>query len=227
MNRPITLSLIVLSAALAVSTCDDNIAKPDGSAQTLLHATFNIDDLEANGFEIWNLPYRFEHGKIILEPDGHNVEVYGCMESQEQWDVDPGYLYRLTIRLQVEECYGGSTFSSRNYCGMKCNGDVPVWIVTENQDYPTKTSFLNDLCGLECDSEEYCPRYETYVFEVTQNDAVGHVLVDGEIVRFPDSGMTCVGTVETIRIAICMAVSGANSYLQIEDILLQKVALGD
>lgn len=227
MNRPITLSLMVLSAALSVSTCDDNIAKPDGSAQTLLHATFNIDDLEANGFEIWNLPYRFEDGKIILECDGYHSDVYGCMESQEQWDVDPGYLYRLTIRLQVEECYGGSMFSSRNYCGMKCNGDVPVWIVTENWDYWTKTSFQNGLCGWECYSEEYCPHYDTYVLEITRDDAAGHVLVDGEIAGFVGCGETCAGTAETIRIAFCMSASGANSYLQIEDILLQKVALGD
>jgi hypothetical protein len=65
------------------------------------------------------------------------------------------------------------------------------------------------------------------VFEITRDDASAHVLVDGGIVGFVGCGETCAGTVETIRIVCCMDVSGANSFLKIDDILLQKTALED
>ncbi|MBN2072133.1 MAG: hypothetical protein JW814_11820 [Candidatus Krumholzibacteriota bacterium] len=228
MNKFFILCASFLMMVSLMNSCSDTTISPDGDTETLLNANFREADLEDSGFLTSNFSYSISDGKVMLQP----YDTYAYMESLEQWEVTPGYLYRLTIQLETEECDDGPGFDQTNYCGLLCNDLYPVWIVTENQEYLTRSSFVNGIDGWTCFSDEFCPRYETYVFEITQNSVVGFVIVDNDHVEFVDCGETNTGTVESIRISIRMESSGgvglgSNPVLKIRKIILQKVTLED
>lgn len=231
MKKQIVFYVSILLIGLVMNSCEESSTNPSGNYELLLKTNFRIDDLEENGLRTNGFFLDYDDSKVELRP----YQEYAYLESIEQWEVAPGYLYKLTIELEPVECDDESPVRHySNYCGLVCNDTKPVWIVTENKDYATRSSFVNAIDGWTCNSEDYCPLYDTYVFEITRNSVKAFAYSSHGRREFVGCGETSIGTVEKIQLSIRSEREGditgdsiEYKYLKLDRIVLKRELLSE